>query len=449
MKSDLSSPIRIIGYNPVTVYSNTSKLKSYKSNNMITNIGQSRLYSTYSNIKLPVISNNLNKEEFIEFFRGFTDGEGCFLITKIRDNYFQFSFVIKLHIDDIKILEYIRTQLGIGNITTGESYCRFMISNLKDLQMIIDIFKNHPLNTTKYLNFIEFEKAYNLYINTSDKDDNLTKEVLRFKSNMNKERIEFTFPSGFKFNITNYWLLGFIEAEGCFYGEKSNLTVGLSIAQSSQDRDLLYAIKDYLCTRLGKDLTDLDFADNISIYDKEKFDNTKAVSTLGITNFELIVNGLIPFLDSLSWQSKKRYDYEDWRLIIKIKELGLHYLPEGKSIILELLNQMNNYRLSTNKNIKSERSELLSRVDLLLNSPSNFELLEDGTKLIKSKGTVFSNRSKTKVALYDKEGKLFKTFNSMVECGKFIGIHSVTVKQKIKLNKAINYENKEYFIKQI
>ena len=189
----------------------------------------------------------------------------------------------------------------------------------------------------------------------------------------------------------------------------------------------------------------------------------KAVSTLYITNFELIVNGLIPFLDSLSWQSKKRYDYENWRLIVKIKELGLHYLPKGKSIVLELLNQMNNYRLSTNKSIKSDRSELLSRVDLLLNSPSNFEILEDGLlvlwsfgpkdqkthKLIKSKGTVFSNRSKTKVALYDKEGKLFKTFNSIVECSKFIGIHSVTVKQKIKLNKAINYENKEYFIKQI
>jgi hypothetical protein len=38
---------------------------------------------------------------FIEWFRGFTDAEGCFLIAK-TGNSFAFRFIIKLHKDDLK-----------------------------------------------------------------------------------------------------------------------------------------------------------------------------------------------------------------------------------------------------------------------------------------------------------------------------------------------------------
>jgi len=127
--------------------------------------------------------------------------------------------------------------------------------------------------------------------------------------------------------------------------------------------------------------------------------------------------------------------------------LGLHYLPEGKEIILEILGQMNNCRLSTNKTLKVDRHELYDKANLLLNTPSNFELLEDGSKLIKSKGTVFSRRSRTKVALLDKEGNVFKTFESMVDCGKFLGIYSSTVKYKIKNKNPVLYNNEYYDIR--
>lgn len=408
--------------------------------------GNRSFYSTSSNIKPPVLNNQLTREKFLEFFRGFTDGEGCFMITNIKSYLFQFSFVIKLHIDDLKILEYIKDELGVGNIYVAENHCRFKVSNLKDLLVIINIFKNHSLNTTKHLNFINFEKAYTLYVNSTNKDETLANKILILKSNMNKERSDYTLPENHSFYITNYWLLGFIEAEGCFYGEKSNLRLGFSVSQSSQDKDLLVAIKDYFCNVISTNEIN---KDSIAIYEKKEFNNTKAVTSIYITNFDIIVNLLIPFFDGLSWQSKKRLDYEDWRLIVKIKELGLHYLPEGQAIVLAILDQMNNYRLSTNKATKVDRNGLYQRADLLLNSSSNFELLEDGSKLIKSKGVVFSSRTKTKVALTDNEGNIIKTFDSMVDCGKYLGIYSSTVKYKIKNNKSVNFKNNVYLIKEV
>lgn len=58
-----------------------------------------------------------DRANFLEWFRGFTDAEGCFTIGAVgNSHYFQFSFTIGLHIDDIEVLEYIQKTLGMGNI---------------------------------------------------------------------------------------------------------------------------------------------------------------------------------------------------------------------------------------------------------------------------------------------------------------------------------------------
>lgn len=50
--------------------------------------------------------------EFIEWFRGFTDAEGCFQIYEAaKGSSFGFTFGIWLHVDDIAVLEYIKDNL--------------------------------------------------------------------------------------------------------------------------------------------------------------------------------------------------------------------------------------------------------------------------------------------------------------------------------------------------
>ena len=101
-------------------------------------------------------------QEFLEFFRGFTDGEGSFSINQIGESNFQFAFKIRLHLDDKDVLIFIQKSLGVGQVRTYGNSTIFVISNLKDLQIIIDIFSQTSLNTTKHLNFLDFKKAYEL-----------------------------------------------------------------------------------------------------------------------------------------------------------------------------------------------------------------------------------------------------------------------------------------------
>ena len=70
----------------------------------------------------------LSDEDFFEWFRGFIDAEGCFLIQKIG-NYFKLTFSICLHQDETILLEYLKKRLGVGYITysTSKKKIQFLI----------------------------------------------------------------------------------------------------------------------------------------------------------------------------------------------------------------------------------------------------------------------------------------------------------------------------------
>lgn len=78
---------------------------------------------------------------------------------------------------------------------------------------MISIFNKYRLNGVKYLDYIDFVKAYNLCFNR--KYDILTKElisqILYLKNNMNKNRIIFDMLLNHKIIISDSYLLGLIE----------------------------------------------------------------------------------------------------------------------------------------------------------------------------------------------------------------------------------------------
>ena len=85
-----------------------------------------KFYSTSVN------ENNLNDKEFLEWLSGFTDGEGCFKIKKDHRRIkspFVFEFLIGLHKDDLKTLEYIQTRINLGNISNSNNLSWFSVSN--------------------------------------------------------------------------------------------------------------------------------------------------------------------------------------------------------------------------------------------------------------------------------------------------------------------------------
>ena len=57
----------------------------------------------------------------------------------------------------------------------------------------------------------------------------------------------------------------------------------------------------------------------------------------------------MPFLNNLTWVSKKHADFKDWLLIAQLMAKGLHLTEVGLSCILAIKSRMNFGRLSTNK----------------------------------------------------------------------------------------------------
>lgn len=148
-------------------------------------------------------------DEFNQWFVGFSDGESNFSIVpkldnnRIKINRFSFIFAIRLHKDDLYVLTYIKTKLGIGNVSVSNNECKFAVTDKAGINKLIYIFEKYNLNSSKYLDYIDFRKAFNLY---HEREEILTKQlkgkILELKNNMNSNRTNFNMPVAHKVIIT-------------------------------------------------------------------------------------------------------------------------------------------------------------------------------------------------------------------------------------------------------
>lgn len=148
--------------------------------------------------------------EFLQWFTGFTDAEGNFLISFDR-NFVRFRFKISLHIDDIDTLHTIQSMLGIGIVTEeNKQYCSFVVQDYDQIKYILcPIFLHFPLQTNKRLDFDSF---YEAILIKEEKGNNLTDikdKLLVIKNSMNRNREIMDSTGHFEsFAINFCWLVG-------------------------------------------------------------------------------------------------------------------------------------------------------------------------------------------------------------------------------------------------
>ena len=113
-------------------------------------------------------SSNLNPW----FISGFVDGEGCFLISVVRNNKLKSEwrvysvFKITLHKKDLPLLEQIKAYFGVGNIyKSGSEAIEYSVTSVIDLAVIIDHFDNYPLITQKQGDYLLFKRVVNIINN--------------------------------------------------------------------------------------------------------------------------------------------------------------------------------------------------------------------------------------------------------------------------------------------
>jgi len=400
-------------------------------------------------IHLPNGEKRTLSNNFLEWLRGFTDAEGCFFIgVKKNVNYFSFTYTIQLHIDDIQVLYYIRDRLGIGRVRSFRTMATFEVNPLTELEVIIAIFSNYNLNSTKHLNFLAFKEALKLYTLSSKRDyrKEIKPKIVGIRNTINNQRTNFELPLTHSVIITDYWLLGFVEGDGSFFCRKGGrLTFFLS---QKGNKALLLAIKDYLYNKAQQ-------ATGVLGIDKEAVIvqlDAKLKWALRVDQTDFIAQVIIPLFNSVNFLTKKSLDYSDWVDVLQIRLKGLHLLPEGSIIIEKIIGQMNDNRLSTSGKPSVDRDLLKASINKLLSiSPAVYEIKPDGRIWDISKKRFIGKKTgiRQPVQLISPDGTIIQTFTTRAGCGKFLGFSTTTIRRKLDKNEPVLFEGKLYSLRKV
>lgn len=189
----------------------------------------------------------LNARDLMNIYiLGFIEGDGYISVSK-KGKYISYCIGIEVSIKDIKLLYKIKKHLGIGSINTkiiknnNNKYIETAIYRIRDKNhiknIIIPIMDKYPLLTNKYYDYLHLKNCINNNIIYSD----ILPEYKRPKIN--------NYLSVNQILNTEYfpiWLIGFIEAEGCFsiYESNNNTVASFEISQTNE-YNIIEAIRIY------------------------------------------------------------------------------------------------------------------------------------------------------------------------------------------------------------
>ena len=262
------------------------------------------LFSTHQRLNEEHL-NNENKTWFKQWLVGFTDGDGHFSITHQGDKW-GLSYKLSQSRYNLRVLYYIKKQLGVGSVTKDNSKGQFFIRDRKTIEAIIlPIFDNYPLLTSKYFDYLRFKKALALLNNTDLSKKEKDTKLLNLKNS--KIPHEYKSPAWnnvylplkdiylVKAIMSKAWLIGFIEAEGSFYltsKDSKRIVHGFGLTQKL-DEIVLQAIG--LTLHISN-----------SVRYKEIYNHY----ILDTTNSRAIENIIIYFKDTM--QGVKSLEYKIW-----------------------------------------------------------------------------------------------------------------------------------------
>jgi hypothetical protein len=366
------------------------------------------------------INNNKFNLNFIQWFVGFTDGEGCFLITVSKKQHVTFRFSIGLHVDDKAVLEYIQKTLGVGNlyITKSKPIISYQVSDYHSIKnIIIPIFEYYPLLTIKRLNFLNFKNAF-LFKKNTKLSTNEYNSILKIKNSMNtaldynSDLVKSFYNKNTINNIDNYWLLGFIEAEGTF-GFKC-LSPYFQVPQHSVSVGALEYIKKFLEKLSISILPNLPYKINLNM--TVALNKRTNVYSYVLTDVDVLYYIIFPFFSNLEFKSRKFIDFKLWSIGLFLHKYGYVYLPEGKNLICKITNCINKKRY-TNSAVQPIYITQ-SDIDLVLQQQAPFDLNSNKSHLLNAQAYSRSKNSSIegfKVYVYDYNklvtGTYFESYN--------------------------------------
>jgi LAGLIDADG endonuclease len=224
---------------------------------------------------------------------GLIEGDGWFLISK-KGKYLMYEFGIELSIRDVQLIYKIKEMLGVGTVffRNKEKWSNTVILrviNKSDLcSIVLPIFDKYPLLSNKQYDYLRFKHTILKGFKYSEELDKYTRPIFPLNSSEYIENVEYF----------SAWLVGFIEAEGCFSvytpSTSSTKVASFDIAQTKGE-NLILAISKYLS-----------FTQKIHL-DKTNCFKIKVTSARSIEN-------IVKFLDRapIKLQGYKKLQYLLW-----------------------------------------------------------------------------------------------------------------------------------------
>lgn len=233
--------------------------------------------------------------EFLEWFIGFSEGEGSFILAKRGD----LSFVITQSTLDIQVLNYIKDHLRFGKViqqSVKQKTHRFIVQDIKNLFLICLIFNGNMVFPTRRARFLTFLSMFNEKL--------LKTNLMKLKLELKPINIINTLvlPS-----LNDGWIAGITDGEGSF-------TVSL-LSNSSAFRIRYILTQKWECNKCVLEHIMKLFSE------KEGIDIGSVVPHSVFDVWEYRINGLknckeiFPYFDKYHLKSKKKESYYKWKIL--------------------------------------------------------------------------------------------------------------------------------------
>ena len=249
-------------------------------------------------VHVPTHLKPISDTDFGHYLAGLIDGDGYFSNTP--------QLVIAFNALDASLAYYIKGKIGFGNV--------YKVKNKKAIILVVST----HLGITKVLNLI----------NGKIRSQNKLAQIKKILLTEDKFSTISTFSGNTDFNLSNYWLSGFSDADASFQiklitrkcnPEKTEVRLSFQIDQKKDD--LLILIKTFLGGNIGYRKSQ-----DTYYYSSTSFGSAKKV---------------ISYFDKFHLLSSKHVNYLKWRKAYTFIQNKEHLSAVGLNKIMRLKNTMN------------------------------------------------------------------------------------------------------------
>lgn len=250
------------------------------------NFNFDKFYKEFKKVKP---NNKLPSKEFLEWFIGFFEADGCLLIPKNKQLY----AIILSNNKDLNLLNYIKDNITFGNVLYHSKKLntyRWVVYNETDILLLIHLFNGNLVLPVRYVKLEIFISNINIKLLKNNK------LIIKL---INKCKIP---------KLNNAWLAGFTDGEGCFYVGKTQSFYRLSYIITQK----------YLANKIVFDILLLLLQNIINIKSGGVNNHSKDnLYVLRISSLEAC-SKLKLYFDKYPLRSYKLLIYKDWLNFIDI-----------------------------------------------------------------------------------------------------------------------------------